>query len=242
MRRRIRDKHYSLSTERTYVYWARWYIRFHGLRHPRDMGPEEIRAFLSYLNNERQIAGATHTQALCALLFLYNEVLNIELPWIDGVSRPKRPPKRPTVLTQTEVNLVLAQMEGVYQLIARLLYGAGMRLSECAQLRIKDIDFQRREITIRAGKGGKDRMTMLPLSLVQPLRAQIDLARELHEQDRLHQRAGVMLPHAAANRRLVWAKHGARHDGGLHQPRIGCCRSDALCHPARPVERKMRAE
>jgi integron integrase len=100
------------------------------------------------------------------------------------------------VLTRTEVNLVLAQMEGVYQLIARLLYGTGMRLSECAQLRIKDIDFQRREITIRAGKGGKDRMTMLPLSLVQPLRTQIDRARELHEQDRLHQRAGVMLPYA----------------------------------------------
>lgn len=160
------------------------------------MGPEEIRAFLSYLNNERRIAGATYTQALCALLFLYKEVLKVELPWIEGVSRPKRPPKRQTVLTQAEVNLVLSQMDGVHQLIACLLYGTGMRLSECAQLRIKDVDFQRREITIQAGKGGKDRMTMLPLSLVQPLREQIECARTLYEEDRLRQRPGVMSPHA----------------------------------------------
>jgi integrase len=168
LRRCIRDKHYSLSTERTYVYWAKWYIRFHGLRHPANMGPAEIRAFLSYLNNERQIAGATYSQALCALLFLYKEVLGIELPWIDGISRPKRPPKRPTVLTPTEVKLVLDHMSGLYQLLARLLYGTGMRLFECAQLRIKEVDLQRREILVRAGKGGKDRITLLPLSLVQP--------------------------------------------------------------------------
>jgi integrase len=184
LRRCIRDKHYSLSTERTYVYWAKWYIRFHGLRHPANMGPEEIRAFLSYLNNDRQIAGATYSQALCALLFLYKEVLGIELPWIEGISRPKRPPKRPTVLTQTEVKLVLDHMSGVHQLIARLLYGTGMRLFECAQLRIKDVGLQRREILIRAGKGGKDRITVLPLSLVQPLRDQMGIARAMHEQDR----------------------------------------------------------
>jgi integrase len=117
------------------------------------MGPEEIRAFLSYLNNERKIAGSTYSQALCALLFLYKEVLQIELPWIEGLARPKRPPKRPTVLTPTEVNLVLAQMDGIDLLFCRLLYGTGMRLSEGAQLRIKDVDFQRREITIRDGKG-----------------------------------------------------------------------------------------
>jgi integrase len=185
LRRAIRDKHYSVSTERTYVYWARWYIRFHELRHPKDRGPQEIRAFLSYLNNDRHIAGSTCTQALCALLFLYKEVLGIELLWIDGVSRPKRPAKRPTVLTQTEVNLVLAQMQGVDQLFARLLYGTGMRLSKGAQLRIKDIDFQRLEITIRDGKGGKDRLTMLPLLLVVPLREQVDSSRSLYEEDRL---------------------------------------------------------
>lgn len=192
----IRNKHYTLSTERTYVYWVRWYIRFHGLRHPRDMGPEEIRAFLSYLNNERKIAGATFSQALCALLFLYKEVLAVELPWMEGITRPRRPPKMPCVLTQTEVKLVLDQMTGLYHLIARLLYGTGMRLFECAQLRIKDVDLQRREILIREGKGGKDRITVLPLSLVQPLREQIAAARKLHDDDRLQQRPGVMLPYA----------------------------------------------
>lgn len=196
LRRCIRDKHYTLSTERTYVYWARWYIRFHGLRHPADMGPAEIRAFLSYLNNERNIAGSTYSQALCALLFLYKEVLDIELPWIEGISRPKRPPKRPVVLTQTEVKLILEQMSGVYQLLARMLYGTGMRLFECAQLRIKDVDLQRREVLVRGGKGGKDRITILPLSLVQPLKDQIGIARAIFEQDRAQGRQGVMLPYA----------------------------------------------
>ena len=196
LRNCIRNKHYSFSTERTYVYWARWYIRYHGVRHPKDRGPGEIRAFLSYLNNERQIAGATYSQALCALLFLYKEVLGIELPWIEGITRPKRPPKKPCVLTQTEVKSVLDQMTGLYQLIARLLYGTSMRLFECAQLRIKDVDLQRREILIREGKGGKDRITVLPLSLIQPLREQIAGARTLYDQDRLHQRPGVMLPYA----------------------------------------------
>jgi len=145
----IRDNHYSVRTERAYVYWARWYIRFHGLRHPVEMGGPEIQEFMSYLVNDRQVAGATYTQALCALLFLYKKVLKIELPWIEGISRPKKPTRRPTVLTAQEIELVFAQMEGVYELIARLLYGTGMRLMECAQLRVKDMDFQRREITIR---------------------------------------------------------------------------------------------
>ena len=161
-----------------------------------EMGPEEIRCFLSYLNNDRHVAGATYSQALCALLFLYKEVLGIELPWIEGISRPKRPPKRPTVLTQAEIQLVLDHMLGVYRLIAHLLYGTGMRLFECAQLRIKEVDFQRREILVRAGKGGKDRITLLPLSLVQPLREQMGIARALYEQDRAQRRAGVMLPYA----------------------------------------------
>ncbi|MEN3293357.1 MAG: hypothetical protein V7642_2610, partial [Burkholderiales bacterium] len=192
----IREKHYSLRTERAYVYWARWYIRFHGLRHPRDMGGPEIQAFMSFLVNHRHISGSTHTQALCALLFLYKTVLEIELPWIEGIHRPKRAPKRPVVLTPQELNLVFAQMAGVHQLFAQMLYGTGMRLSECAGLRIKDVDFQRREITIREGKGGKDRVTMLPLSLVAPLRGQIDRSRSLWQEDRIALRPGVMLPHA----------------------------------------------
>jgi integrase len=149
------------------VYWARWYIRFHQLRHPADMGGPEIHAFLSYLSNERSVSTSTHHQALCALLFLYKHVLKMELPWIDDLPKPSKPPRQPTVLTRQEIDRIFAQMEGTYLLIARLLYGTGMRLMECAQLRVKDIDFQRREITIRRGKGGKDRLTMLPLSLVQ---------------------------------------------------------------------------
>jgi integrase len=157
LRRCIRDNHYSVRTERAYVYWARWYIRFHGLRHPMDMGTSETQAFMSYLVNERKVAGATYTQALCALLFLYKKLLKIELPWIDGISRPQKPAKRPTVLTRQEVDMIFAQMSGIYGLIARLLYGTGMRLMECAQLRVKDVDFQRREILVREGKGSRVR-------------------------------------------------------------------------------------
>lgn len=192
----IRDNHYSARTERAYVYWARWYIRFHGLRHPTDMGGPEIQAFMSYLVNERRIAGSTYTQALCALLFLYRKVLQIELPWIEGIHRPKKPVRRPTVLTRQEVEMVLAEMSGLYGLIVRLLYGTGMRLMECAQLRVKGVDFGRREIMVREGKGGKDRITMRPLSLVQPLREQIASARGTYDTDRLHGRPGVALPGA----------------------------------------------
>jgi len=156
----------------------------------------EIQAFMSYLVNECRVAGATYTQALCALLFLYRKVLQIEFPWIEGISRPSKAPRRPTVLTSREIDLVLGQMKGVYALIARLLYGTGMRLMECAQLGIKDVDFQRREILVRQGKGGKDRVTMLPLSLVHPLRDQIARARTFYDEDRLHLRNGVMLPGA----------------------------------------------
>lgn len=210
LRRCIRDNHYSVRTERAYVYWARWYIRFHGLRHPIDMGAPEIQAFMSYLVNERHVAGATYTQALCALLFLYKKLLKIELPWIEGISRPKKPARRPTVLTRQEVEMIFAQMSGVYGLIARLLYGTGMRLMECAQLRVKDVDFQRREIVVRQGKGGKDRITMLPLALVAPLREQIAHAKQFYEDDRLNKRNGVMLPgalerkYAAAGTQWGW--------------------------------------
>lgn len=196
LRRCIRDKHYSMRTEKVYVYWVRWFIRFHGLRHPVEMGAPEVQVFLSYLSNERQVAAATHKQALCALLFLYKNVLQMDLPWMAELSRPTRPPKRPAVLTPGEVESVFQQMSGTHALIARLLYGTGMRLMECMMLRVKDVDFERREITVRDGKGGKDRMTMLPLMLLVPLREQIGVARELFDDDRSHQRTGVMLPHA----------------------------------------------
>ncbi len=172
-----------------------------------NMGAEEIRLFLSYLVNERKVAGSTYTQALCALLFLYKKLLKIDIGWIDGVHRPTRAPKRPTVLTTQEVELVLSQMEGTHALFAKLLYGTGMRLMESAQLRIKDVDFQRREITVRQGKGGKDRMTMLPMSLVAPLREHLEKVRLLYDDDRACQRNGVMLPNALERKYPQAATH-----------------------------------
>jgi len=196
VKRCIRDKHYSLRTEESYVYWIRWYIRFHQLRHPLEMGVDEVRAFLSYLANERQVSVSTHKQALCALLFLYKQVLGCDLPWLNDLHRPNRAPRLPSVLTEREVAAVLAQLDGVHGVIGRLLYGTGMRLMEGMMLRIKDVDFDRREIRIRFGKGGKDRVTMLPLALVAPLRRQIQHARTLYDADRAGRRSGVMLPDA----------------------------------------------
>ncbi len=196
VKRCIRDKHYSLRTEEAYVYWIRWYIRFHGLRHPMDMGAVEVKAFLSYLTNERSVSVSTHKQALCALLFLYKQVLETDFPWLDDIYRPKRPPRLPTVLTEWEVVAIFAEMGGVHALMARLLYGTGMRLMECVRLRVKDVDFGRREIIIREGKGNKDRVTMLPLALVAPLREQIACARSVYDEDRAACRSGVMLPDA----------------------------------------------
>lgn len=196
LKRCIRDKHYSVRTEEVYVYWARWFIRFHALRHPAEMGANEVKAFLSYLSNERHVAVATHKQALCALLFLYKQVLQVELPWMDELHRPSRPPRRPVVLTPSEAASIFLHMHGVHALMAKLMYGTGMRLMECMTLRVKDVDFERREITIRHGKGGKDRMTMLPLSLATLLREQIALARTYYDADRTNKRMGVMLPDA----------------------------------------------
>ena len=185
-----------MRTEEVYVYWARWFIRFHGVRHPAEMGAAEVQAFLSYLSNERKVSVSTHKQALCALLFLYKQVLQVELPWMEQIHRPTRLPKRPTVLTQAEVHALLSCMSGTHALIARVLYGTGMRLMECMKLRVKDVDFERREIIVRDGKGFKDRVTMLPLSLAVPLREQIAAARLLYDEDRAGKREGVMLPDA----------------------------------------------
>lgn len=176
VKRYIRDKYYSLRTEEAYVYRIRWFIRFHDLRHPAEMGAAEVRAFLSPLSKERSVSVSTHKQALCALLLLYKQVIQVEFSWLDALHRPTRPARLPTVPTQAEVALVLAQMKGVQALMARLLYGTGRRLMEMMMLRVKDGDFGRREITIRSGKGGKDRRTVLPLTLVAPLKRQVDAA------------------------------------------------------------------
>ena len=183
LRERIRYLHYSRSTEDIYVYWCRTFIRFHGLRHPRDMGGPEVEAFLTWLADERQVASATHKQALSALLFLYTKVLELDLPWVAGIERPRVRRRLPVVLNREEVAAVLNLMTGELGLLARLLYGTGMRINEALQLRIKDVDFAHHALIVRAGKGGKDRLLMLPQSLVAPLREQLVAGRKLWADD-----------------------------------------------------------
>ena len=200
LRERVRYLHYSLSTEKVYLYWVRFFIRWHGrhgqMRHPRDMGAPEVEAFLTMLANERQVSASTHNQALSALLFLYREVLAIDLPWRDGIKRPAHTKRIPSVLTKEDVAGVLAQMEGATALLTRLLYGTGMRLMEGMRLRVKDVDFDRHVIIVREAKGNKDRVVMLPRSLVPALRLQMLAARSMWEADRQAQRGGVEVPHA----------------------------------------------
>lgn len=197
MRDAIRIRHYSIRTEEAYVHWTRAFIRFHGLRHPREMGAREVTAYLSHLVTERDVAAATQQQALSALLFLYRHVLEIDLPWLDDLVRPKKPARLPTVLNLDEVSQLLNMVRRPeHALMARLLYGTGMRLMECLRLRVKDIDFVRCEIMIRDGKGAKDRVTVLPLSLVTALQLQLTAFRQLFDRDRAASRPGVYLPHA----------------------------------------------
>lgn len=201
MRAAIRVKHYSLRTEKTYLAWVRQFIRWSGMRHPADMGAAEIEAFLSMLANQRDVAASTQNQALSALLFLYKQVLGVDLPWLDGITRAKKPARLPVVLSQAEVASVLAHTRGTSGLIIRLLYGTGMRLMEAMRLRIKDIEFASSFILVRGGKGDKDRVVPLPQSLVQPLRDQIAARRKLHDIDLARGMVDVELPHA------LWKKY-----------------------------------
>ena len=201
VRERIRYLHYSLKTEKAYLYWTRFFIRWSatqpgGMRHPRDMGAKEVEAFLSMMANERKVSASTHNQALSAVLFLYREVLNEDLPWLNNIGRPQQTKRIPSVLTKDEIALLFAQMDGTPSLLARLLYGTGMRLMEGMRLRIKDVDFDRHVIIVREAKGGKDRVVMLPRSLTPGLRAQLLAARAQWEADKQAQRAGVEVPHA----------------------------------------------
>jgi len=193
---RLRYLHYALRTEEAYVYWVRQFIRWHDLRHPRDMGLPEVEAFLSHLANDRHVSPSTHRQALSALLFLYKEVLSQDLPWMQEIGRPVPRRRIPVVLTVGEVQRVLDAMQGETAVVARLLYGTGMRLMEGLRLRVKDVDFDRRVIIVRDGKGGKDRVVMLPRSIEQPLRRQLLAAHATWQSDRQFNRAGVYLPHA----------------------------------------------
>src|SRR5579885_1856000 len=183
VRETIRRKHYSFRTEKSYVAWIRRYILFHNKRHPQEMGRAEIEAFLTYLAVNRKVSASTQNQAFSALLLLYRDVLNKDLDFpIDSV-RAKRPKRLPTVLTKEEVGKVIGCLSGIPQLMAKLLYGSGLRLMECVRLRVKDIDFAQHQVIVRDGKGMEDRVTMLPASLVTPLKEHLQRVKRLHEKD-----------------------------------------------------------
>ena len=191
-----RLRHFSLSTEKSYVHYIRDLILFHNKRHPKDMGAPEIRAYLSHLAIQRNVAASTQTVALSALLFLYRQVLDIELPYIEDIERARRPQRLPVVFTRSEVKRILANLDGIQHLIVSLLYGAGMRLMEGLRLRVKDLDFEYHQITVRDGKGHKDRRTMLPSILVEPLQQQLQKAKRLHDQDLAMGYGAVEMPYA----------------------------------------------
>ena len=196
VREALRTRHYSRRTEKAYVGWIRRYVIFNGKRHPREMGETEVTRFLSDLAVERNVSASTQNQALAALLFLYRVVLGIELKWLDAMVRAKRPQRLPVVLTRREVRDLLGRLRGTTWLMASLLYGSGLRLLECARLRVKDVDFERGEILVRDGKGRKDRVTMLPASVKGPLREHLAWVRRVHAADLRRGLGSVEMPDA----------------------------------------------
>jgi integron integrase len=199
-REQMRVRHLSYETEKCYLQWMRRFIRFHGRRHPREMGAPEVQAFLTHLAVKRGVAPSTQNQALQALLFLYKRVLGVGLPWLDEVVRAGKAKHVPVVLTRAEVSAVLGHLSGHQWLIANLLYGSGLRLAECLRLRVKDLDLERKELIVRDGKGGKDRITVLPLTLVPSLRAHLSKLNAWFHRERKLQRPGVSLPTALARK------------------------------------------
>jgi integron integrase len=193
-------KHYSIRTERAYIDWIKRFILFHHKRHPNDMGAPEVQAFLTHLAVNQNVASSTQQQALSALLFLYREVLRQELPWMDDITRAKKPKRLPVVLTQEEVRSLMAHLQGDAWLMASLLYGAGLRLMECLRLRVKDVDFGYRQLIVRDGKGQQDRVTMLPQKVIEPLQGHLDKAQALHRQDVAEGFGEVHLPYALARK------------------------------------------
>jgi len=200
VRGRLRLKHYSLRTEQAYLYWIRRYIRAYLPRHPRDLDGAAVEAFLTRLATRDHVAASTQNQALSALLFLYREVLGVDLPWMENVVRARRPQRLPVVLSRAQVGQLLGLLAGREALMAGLLYGSGLRLMECVRLRVKDVDLARNELTVRNGKGGKDRMTVLPAALREPLARQLAGVRQLHARDLAAGLGRVHLPHALARK------------------------------------------
>jgi integron integrase len=200
LRDAIRRLHYSPRTEEAYIHWTKRFIYFNAKRHPAELGETEVTAFLNHLATDRSVAASTQNQALSALLFLYKQVLGVELDWLDRLVRAKRPERVPVVLTKEEVERLLRALDGTHWLMASLLYGTGLRLMECLRLRVKDVDFGYRQILIRDGKGEKDRITMLPERLIEPLRKQMDRARQLHDLDLREGFGEVHLPYALSRK------------------------------------------
>lgn len=193
-------KHFSIRTEEAYVYWARRFVLFHNKTHPLNMGAEQVAKFLSYLAVEEQVSASTQNVALSALLFLYRDVLNKPLGQVVGIVRSKHPPKVPLVFSTEEVRAVLSKLSGTNHLMAAILYGAGLRLMECLRLRVKDIDFDYKQIAVRGGKGDKDRITMMPKTLIEALHRQIAKVTLLHEEDLAEGFGNVFLPNALAHK------------------------------------------
>ena len=200
LRHQIRLRHYSYRTELTYVGWVKRFILFHEKKHPASMGGPEVEAWLSHLATERKVAAATQAQALASVLFLYKQVLRSELPWLDNVVRSSQPRRLPVVLTQAEARAVIGHLQGVHWLIAGLLYGSGLRVLEALRLRIKDVDLKIQQLIVRDGKGGKDRVTVLPAALLEPLGVHLARVREQHDLAIAGGYGGVELPHALARK------------------------------------------
>src|SRR3984893_8033763 len=196
----IRRKHFSIRTEQSYTEWIRRFILFHNKRHPSEMAETEVIAFLTHLARDAHVAASTQNQALSALLFLYKEVLKQKIGWLDGVERAKRPARLPVVLTRDEIHKIFMHLHGTHRLMAGLLYGSGLRLMECVRLRIKDVDLAYLRITVRDGKGGKDRVTMLPVNLAKPLERHLQKVRAQYEEDLESGCGGVYLPFALARK------------------------------------------
>jgi integron integrase len=196
----LRARHSSRRTEKSYVAWIRRYIVFHGKRHPAEMGAVEVTQFLSSLAQHDHVAVSTQNQALSALLFLYRQVLQVEMPWLDNVVRAKRSERLPVVLTREEIRAVIRELQGPPRLMAILLYGAGLRLLECARLRVKDVDFATNQIIVRAGKGDRDRVTMLPAAVKTDLVRHLETVKRQHEADLRHDAGWVELPWALARK------------------------------------------
>ena len=200
VRNLMRVRHYSYQTEKIYIHWIRHYIFFHKITHPKDMGAAEVEAFLTHLAVDRTVTASTQNQALYALLFLYKEVLKVDLPWLEEFTPAKHSNHVPVVLTKEEVRILLNELKDTNWLIANLLYGSGLRLIEALRLRVKDLDFGFKQIVVRDGKGGKDRFTVMPTKLIEPLQKQLLSAQKLHEQDLRRGLGRVEMPFALARK------------------------------------------